>query len=195
MALTPQGRLQVNDRLQTTNSRIFAAGDVCLHDQFTHAADFSARLVVQNALFFGRKKASSLLVPRATYTDPELASVGLTLASARSRGVAVDVFHRPCADVDRARTDDDGPGFVRILVAAGTDRIVGATIVGPHAGDLISEVTVAMGSGTGLGRLAAIIHPYPTLAEAIRQCGDQFNRTRLTPSVKAWMERWFRWLR
>lgn len=195
VALTPEGKLQVDDRLQTTNSRIFAAGDVCLHDQFTHAADFSARLVVQNALFFGRKKASALLVPRATYTDPELASVGLTVASARNRGVAVDVFHRPFADVDRARTDDDGPGFVRILVASGTDRIVGATIVGPHAGDLISEVALAMASGTGLGRLASVIHPYPTLAEAIRQCGDQFNRTRLTPSVKAWMERWFRWWR
>ena len=193
--VTPEGRLVVSDRLQTTNPRIFAAGDVCLHDQFTHAADFSARLVVQNALFFGRKKASALLVPRATYTDPELASVGLTQASARDRGVAVEVFQRSLAEVDRARTDDEGAGFVRIVVAAGTDRILGATLVAPHAGDLISEITLAMASGTGLGRLASVIHPYPTLAEAIRQCGDQYNRTRLTPTVKAWMERWFRWRR
>jgi pyruvate/2-oxoglutarate dehydrogenase complex dihydrolipoamide dehydrogenase (E3) component len=193
--LTPEGRLVVNDRLQTSNPRIFAAGDVCLHDQFTHAADFSARLVVQNALFFGRKRASSLLVPRATYTDPELASVGLTQAAVRERGIEVDVFQRSLAEVDRACTDDEGAGFVRLVVAAGTDRILGATIVGPHAGDLISEITLAMASGTGLGRIASVIHPYPTLAEAIRQCGDQYNRTRLTPTVKAWMERWFRWQR
>jgi pyruvate/2-oxoglutarate dehydrogenase complex dihydrolipoamide dehydrogenase (E3) component len=97
--------------------------------------------------------------------------------------------------VDRARTDDEGGGFVRVLVATGTDRIVGATIVGPHAGDMISEVSVAMQSRIGLGSLASVIHPYPTLAEAIRQCGDRYNRTRLTPRVKAWMERWLRWTR
>ena len=121
--------------------------------------------------------------------------MGLTQAAAGDQGIAVEVFQRSLAEVDRARTDDEGTGFVRILVAAGTDRILGATIVAPHAGDLISEITLAMASATGLGRLASVIHPYPTLAEAIRQCGDQYNRTRLTPTVKAWMERWFRWRR
>lgn len=195
VAFDPRRGVVVNDRLQSTNPDIYAAGDVCLSHQFTHAADFSARIVVQNALFYGRKKAGALLIPRATYTDPEVASVGLTQRNAQETGTAVTAFERPFSEVDRARTDDEGGGFVRILVATGTDRIVGATIVGPHAGDMISEVSVAMQSGIGLGSLASVIHPYPTLAEAIRQCGDRYNRTRLTPRVKAWMERWLRWTR
>ncbi len=187
--------VHVNDRLQTTNPRIFAAGDVCLRHQFTHAADFAARIVVQNALFLGRKKASQLNIPRSTYTDPEIASVGLTRQEAGERGIAVTAFQRDFKDVDRARTDGVEEGFVRILVATGSDRIVGATVVGSHAGELISELSVAMSGGIGLGRLANVIHPYPTLAEAIRQCGDLYNRTRLTPTVKSLMARWLAWTR
>lgn len=187
--------VQVDDHLRTSNRRIFAAGDICSRHRFTHAADFAARTVIQNALFLGRKKASALTIPRATYTDPEVAAVGLTERESTAQGVMVTKFLRDLKDVDRALTEGDADGFVKILVATGTDRIVGATIVARHAGDLISEVSVAMAGDVGLGRLASVIHPYPTLAEAIRQCGDAYNRTRLTPVVKSLFARWLAWQR
>lgn len=118
-----------------------------------------------------------------TFTDPELAHTGWTMAEAARRGVALDTFTQPFEHVDRAITDSDTEGFIRVHTRAGTDRIVGATIVGRGAGDLISEVSLALAAGTGLGRLATVIHPYPTRAEAIRKCGDQFNKRRWTPGV------------
>jgi pyruvate/2-oxoglutarate dehydrogenase complex dihydrolipoamide dehydrogenase (E3) component len=186
----PLKGVQVNDCLQTTNPRIYAAGDVCLNWKFTHAADFSARLVIQNALFLGRKKASALTMPWCTYTDPEIAHVGLYERDARQRGIEVDTYVREFKDVDRAVLDGEEDGFVKFHVRKGHDEILGATIVARHAGEMISEISVAMASRIGLGRLAAVIHPYPTQAEAIRQCGDAYNRTRLTPTVKKWMGRW-----
>ncbi|HTH48833.1 MAG TPA: mercuric reductase [Candidatus Limnocylindria bacterium] len=187
--------VRVDDRLRTTNRHIFAAGDVCSRHMFTHAADFAARTVIQNALFLGRKKASALNIPRATYTDPEVAVVGLTEREAATQGVAVTKFTRELKDVDRALTEGETEGFVKILVAAGSDRIVGATIVARHAGDLISEISIAMAGDLGLGRLASVIHPYPTHSEAIRQCGDAYNRTRLTPTVRLLFARWLGWRR
>jgi pyruvate/2-oxoglutarate dehydrogenase complex dihydrolipoamide dehydrogenase (E3) component len=187
--------VRVDDRLRTTNPRIFAAGDVCLAHQFTHAADFSARIVIQNALFPGRKRLSALTIPWCTYTEPEVARVGLSVAEARERGLEVTAFTREFRDVDRARTDGETKGFVQLLVRKGSDELVGATIVGPHAGDLIGEVGVAVAADLGLGALANVIHPYPTLAEALRQCGDAYNRTRLTPRVKRLFAAWLRWTR
>ena len=187
--------LHVNDRLQTTHPRIYGAGDVCLQWKFTHAADAAARIVVQNALFHGRKRVSALNVPWCTYTDPELAHVGLYECEAAEQGIALDTFTRFFRDVDRAIIDGDDEGFVKIHVQRGTDRILGATIVGRHAGDLISEISVAMAAGLGLGRLASVIHPYPTNADAIRQLGDAYNRTRLTPTVAKWFNRWLAWQR
>jgi pyruvate/2-oxoglutarate dehydrogenase complex dihydrolipoamide dehydrogenase (E3) component/uncharacterized membrane protein YdjX (TVP38/TMEM64 family) len=191
----PRKGILVNDRLQTTNPLIYAAGDVCLDWKFTHAADFSARLVIQNALFLGRKKASALTMPWCTYTDPEIAHVGLYEREARERGMAVDTYVREFKDVDRAVLDGEEDGFVKFHVKKGHDEILGATIVARHAGEMISEITIAMASRIGLGRLASVIHPYPTQAEAIRQCGDAYNRTRLTPTVKKWMGRWLAWQR
>lgn len=176
--------VQVDDHLRTTNARIFAAGDVCMAHKFTHAADFAARIVIQNALFFGRKKLSALTMPWCTYTDPEIAHVGLYEHEAQSRGVALDTFVIQLADVDRAVVDGEEEGFVKIHVRKGSDEILGATIVARHAGEMISEVTLAMVAKVGLGRLASVIHPYPTQAEAIRKAGDAYNRTRLTPLVK-----------
>ena len=187
--------VRVNDHLRTTNARIFAAGDVCLHWKFTHAADFAARIVIQNALFHGRKKLSALTMPWATYTDPEIAHVGLYEHEARERGVTLDTYIVPFEKVDRAITDGDTEGFVKIHTRPGTGEILGATIVGPHAGDLISEVSVAMSAGLKLGQLASVIHPYPTVADAIRKCGDAYNRTRLTPTVKKVFARWLEWTR
>ncbi|MBL9136191.1 MAG: mercuric reductase [Verrucomicrobiales bacterium] len=179
--------VRVDDFLRTSNPRIFACGDVCLSHRFTHAADAAARIVIQNSLFalgpIGRRRWSNVSMAWCTFTDPELAHTGWTMAEAARRGVALDTFTQPFEHVDRAITDSDTEGFIRVHTRAGTDRIVGATIVGRGAGDLISEVSLALAAGTGLGRLATVIHPYPTRAEAIRKCGDQFNKRRWTPGV------------
>jgi pyruvate/2-oxoglutarate dehydrogenase complex dihydrolipoamide dehydrogenase (E3) component len=187
--------VQVNDRLQTTNRRIFAAGDVCSRFKFTHAADAMARVVIQNALFFGRAKASALVIPWCTYTDPEVAHVGLYEAEAKARGIDVQTFTEPMAHVDRAVLDGDTDGFVKIHVRAGSDRIVGATVVARHAGEMISELTLAIVGGLGLRTLARTIHPYPTQAEAIKRVADAYNRTRLTPFVKGLFQKWLAWMR
>lgn len=176
--------LTVNDKLQTTNPKVYGVGDVASQYKFTHAADFLARTAIKNALFFGSEKASDLLIPYATFTSPEIASVGLYGSDLDEKGIEYRVFEKHFKDNDRSMTDDDTVGFVRFRVDAKTDKILGASIVGPDAGNMISEVTVAMQSETGLGKLAAVIHPYPTTAEAIRQAGDVFNKTRLTNTVK-----------
>jgi pyruvate/2-oxoglutarate dehydrogenase complex dihydrolipoamide dehydrogenase (E3) component/uncharacterized membrane protein YdjX (TVP38/TMEM64 family) len=185
----------VNDKLQTTNPNIYAAGDICLPYQFTHLADAAARIVIQNALFFGRKKLSALTIPWCTYTDPEVAHVGLSESAAQKKGIAIQAFVKPLSEVDRAILDGEEEGFVKILVKAGTDKILGATIVARHAGEMISEVSTAMAGRVGLGALAAVIHPYPTQAEAIRQTGDLYNRTRLTPGLKRLFTRYLAWRR
>ena len=187
--------VKVNDRLQTANPRIYACGDICSPYQFTHAADFMARIVIQNALFKGRAKASSLIIPWATYTSPEIAHVGLYEKDATAQGIEVDTFTQEMSKVDRAILDGETEGFVRVHVRKGTDKIVGATVVAAHAGDLIGELTLAMKGKLGLKMIGAAIHPYPTQAEAIRRVGDLYNRTRLTSFVKGLMQRWFAWQR
>lgn len=187
--------INVNDKLQTTNPRIFAAGDVCSRFQFTHAADFMARIVIRNALFKGRAKASALTIPWCTYTSPELAHVGLLPAEAKERGIEIDTFVQDLHEVDRAILEGTDDGFVKVHVRKGTDKILGATIVAHNAGDMIGELTLAMKNDIGLGRIADTIHPYPTQAEAIRKLGDQYNRTRLTPFVKSMFKKWLAWTR
>ncbi len=187
--------VKVNDRLQTTNARIFAAGDVCSPFQFTHAADFMARIVIRNALFGGRAKASDLIIPWCTYTSPEIAHVGLYEAQAGERGIEVDTFVQELGDVDRAVLEGEEEGFVKVHVKKGSDRIVGATVVARNAGDMICEITLAMTHGLGLKKIGATIHPYPTQAEAVRKIADRFNRTRLTPLVKSVFDRWLSWSR
>ncbi len=174
----------INDWRQTSNPTIDAVGDVASKYQFTHMADFMALLVIRNALFFGRDKFSNFLILWATYTDPEVAHVGLYEKDLQAQNIEYATFTREFADVDRSIVDDETEGFVKIHVKKGTDQILGATIAGSHASNLISEITVAMQSETGLSTLASVIHPYPTAAEAIRQCGDAYNRARLTPTVK-----------
>ena len=185
----------VNDRMQTTNPMVYAAGDVCSPYQFTHAADFMARIVIQNALFKGRRKSSSLVIPWCTYTSPEIAHVGLYEHQAKEKNVAIDTYIQKFHDVDRAILEGEESGFVKIHVKHGTDKIVGATIVARSAGDLISEITLAMTHGLGLSKIGSTIHPYPTQAEAIRKLGDQYSRTRLTPLVKSLFSRWLEWSR
>jgi pyruvate/2-oxoglutarate dehydrogenase complex dihydrolipoamide dehydrogenase (E3) component len=187
----------VDDYLRTSNPRVYAAGDVCLGWKFTHAADAAARIVVRNALFrpSGRRRWSALVMPWCTYTDPEVAHVGWNEREARERGVAVDTLVRHMKDTDRARIDGETEGFVKVYVRKGTDRIVGATIVARHAGEMISELTLAMGAGIGASRLSGVIHPYPTKSEAIRQVGDRYQRSRLTPLAQTALRTWLRWAR
>jgi pyruvate/2-oxoglutarate dehydrogenase complex dihydrolipoamide dehydrogenase (E3) component len=188
--------VEVDDTLRSSNPHIYAAGDVASRFQFTHPADATARLVLQNALFPGpKKKLSNLIVPWATYTDPEVAHVGLYDWEAEKAGIAVETFVHHIGETDRGRTDGESEGFVKIHVKKGSDKILGATIVGRHAGELISEVTVAMSGGLGLGHLATVIHPYPTTAEAIRKVADAYNRTRLTPTVAKLFKWWLGWQR
>ncbi|KMY66793.1 mercuric reductase [Desulfocarbo indianensis] len=190
----PKRGVLVDDQLRTSNKNIFAAGDVCLAHKFTHTADAAARIVIQNALFAGSAKLSRLIVPWCTYTDPEVAHVGLYPREIEAQGKKPQTFRVDFAELDRALADD-AEGFVKIHVEQGRDAILGATIVAPHAGEMISEVTVAMAGGVGLKTLASIIHPYPTQAEALKRAGDAYNRTRLTPTVQKWMQRWLAWRR
>jgi pyruvate/2-oxoglutarate dehydrogenase complex dihydrolipoamide dehydrogenase (E3) component len=182
----------VNDYLQTTNPRIYAAGDVCLQYKFTHMADATARIALQNALFAGRKKLSALTIPWVTYTDPEIAHVGMSEREANNTGMRVDTFVRSFRDVDRAVLDGEIEGFVKIHVQHGSDRILGATIVARHAGEMISEIGLAMTSRLGLKAISNVIHPYPTQAEAIKQVGDIYNRGRLTPLIAKILSCWLK---
>ena len=187
--------VEVDDRLRTSNPDIYACGDVCSNHQFTHAADFMARIIIQNTLFMGRKKVSDLVIPWCTYTTPEVAHVGLSEKQAKADGVKIDTYTVQMQEVDRAILDGETDGFVRIHTKKGSDNILGATIVAAHAGDLINEIVLAMNEGIGLGSLANAIHPYPTQAEAVRKAGDLYNRTRLTPKVKSMFDTWLRWRR
>ena len=194
IAATTRG-VTVDARLRTTNRRVFAVGDVNGTGQFTHLADAQARLALQNAFFLGRKRHDALVVPRVTYTSPELATVGLTRAEARERGVETDEVTVEFAHVDRAIVEHDAAGFARVLLKRGTDAIVGVTIVGEAAGEIVGEASVAMANGLSLGKLGAAIHAYPTRAEVLRKAADQYRRTRLTPTVRRAFDLWFRLFR
>jgi pyruvate/2-oxoglutarate dehydrogenase complex dihydrolipoamide dehydrogenase (E3) component len=176
--------VEVDDFLRTTNKRVFAAGDVASRFQFTHAADAMARIVIQNALFKGRARASKLVMPWCTYTSPEIAHVGLYEKDAQERGLAVDTLTVPLEGNDRARLDGDDEGFLRLHLAKGTDRILGATMVAEHAGDLLGEIYLAASQGIGLGKIASVIHPYPTQVEVIKRAADTWRRGKLTPTVQ-----------
>jgi pyruvate/2-oxoglutarate dehydrogenase complex dihydrolipoamide dehydrogenase (E3) component len=187
--------VSVDERLRTSQPRIYAAGDICFPYKFTHTADSMARIVIQNALFHGRAKTSALTIPWSTYTDPEIAHVGLYEHEAEKQGIPVDTFAVELATVDRAILDGEDEGFVKVHVKKGTDTILGATIVAKHAGDMISELTLAIVSRKGLGTIAKTIHPYPTQAEAIKKIADAYSRTRLTPFVKSLFMKWLAWTR
>ena len=195
VAAHPQQGVEVDDRLRTTNSNIYAAGDVCSKYKFTHSADFLARIVIQNTLFMGRAKASKLIIPWCTYTSPEVAHVGIYPHEAADKGIELNTFTQPLSGVDRAILEGETDGFVRVYCKKGSDQILGATIVAAHAGDMIGEIVMAMKHRIGLGKIASVIHPYPTQAEAVRKLGDQFNRTKLTPTVKSLFNAWLKWTR
>ena len=192
--------VQVDGHLRTSNPRVYAAGDICFPFKFTHTADAMAQILIQNALFphpfgLGRASTDSLVIPWCTYTEPEIAHVGLYAADARARGIAVETFTQTLDEVDRAVLEGEDDGFVRVHLKQGSDRILGATIVAGHAGEMISELTLAMKTGAGLGAIAGTIHPYPTQAEALRKVANQVRRARFSARQKSLLSRWFAWTR
>ncbi len=174
--------VKVNDYLQTTNPRIYAAGDICMDWKYTHAADAAARIVIKNALFspfgFGRSKLSSLTMPWVTYTDPEIAHVGIYESD------DAELIKITLDKVDRAIADGETNGFIKLLHRTGSDEILGATIVARHAGEMISEITTAIVGKRGLNTLSTVIHPYPTQAEMIKKAADAYRRKLLTPTSR-----------
>ena len=192
--------VKVNNRLQTTNPRIYAAGDICFPFKFTHTADAMAQIVIQNALFphpFGLAYAGteSLIIPWCTYTQPEIAHVGLYETEAKSKGYEVQTYTYTLDEVDRAILDGEDQGFARIHVQKGSDKILGATIVAAHAGEMISEFTVLMNTGQGVKTLTSTIHPYPTQAEVIKKVGNAWRKANFTESQKNILKKWFAWTR
>ena len=184
--------VHVDDQLRTSNPRIYAAGDVVAGGaRFTHVADAHARIVLRNALFPGARKASARAIPWCTFTDPEVAHVGLGPEAAREAGIELRTFTQPLQVVDRAVLDGETEGFARVHTRKRGGEIVGATIVARHAGEMISEITLAIEAGVDLAALSSTIHPYPTQAEALRKLGDAYERERLTPRVRWLLEKWF----
>ncbi|MGF1479874.1 MAG: mercuric reductase [Cyanophyceae cyanobacterium] len=186
--------ININEYLQTSNPRIYAVGDVAMQSKFTHAADAAARIVIQNALFapfgIGRKKLSTLTIPWCTYTQPEIAHVGISAQEAEERAANLDTFCVPMDDIDRAVIDGETAGFTKIYLKKGTDKILGATIVAAQAGETINVITLAMQKELGLGAIAATIFPYPTQAEIVRKVADAYSLSRFTPAIKKLASIW-----
>ena len=174
VAYDTRSGVHIDDHFKTTNDDIYSCGDVASPFKFTHAADWQARTAIRNMYLGVTESQHNLLTPWCTYTDPEIAHVGKYESELTSQGVEFVTYKRNFADVDRCKCEGVVDGFVKLTSLKGTDKILGCTIVGPNAGDLISEVTVAMTSGMGLSKLAGTIHPYPTTAEAIRQCAAMY---------------------
>ena len=191
---SPAG-IEVNERLQTSNPSIFAAGDVCASFPRTGDVDAIARVCVQNAMFFSRQRISQLAIPHCTYTDPQLAQVGLTLAEADRRDIEVDTYRVELSDVDRAIVDGDQRGFVALYTRRGGSRVVGATIVAAHAGEMIGQISLLMSRRLPISALSEMSHCRPTESEAFLRAADQYQRRRLTPRVKRLLDRWFAWRR
>ena len=187
--------VDVDERLRTSNSRVFAAGDICSRYQFTHAADAMARIVIANALFFTRRKVTDLVIPWCTYTDPEIAHVGYYERDAKAAGYDVATITQPLSEVDRAILDGEAEGFARVHYDSKAGRILGGTIVARHAGEMLGELTLAMVAKQSVGVLSSTIHSYPTQAEVLRKIGDAYMRTQLTPTLKKLFAKWLAWRR
>jgi pyruvate/2-oxoglutarate dehydrogenase complex dihydrolipoamide dehydrogenase (E3) component len=182
----------VDDRLRTSNPRVFTAGDVASRFKFTHNSDEQARLALENALFFGRRRASRLVLPWCTYTSPEIAHVGMYEEEARAAGYNVETLTLPLDAVDRAVLDGESQGFFRVHLQRGRGQILGATLVAEHAGEMISEIGVAMVNRVPVGGIGRTIHPYPTQAEVFRKAADAWRRSKLTPRVRRLLALFFR---
>lgn len=197
MPISQRGTIEVNEYLQTVYPNIYACGDVAGPYQFTHMASYQAWFAVLNAMLGGLKKfrINYKVVPWATFTDPEVARVGLSEQEAKEQGIEYDLTRYGIDDLDRAIADSEAHGFVKVLTAPGSDRILGATIVGYHAGELLTEFVLAMTHGLGLKKIAATTHIYPTLSEANRFTANAWRSARIPTNLLPWAERFFRWRR
>jgi pyruvate/2-oxoglutarate dehydrogenase complex dihydrolipoamide dehydrogenase (E3) component len=186
-----------NAFLQTNYPNIYAAGDVAGPFQFTHTAAHQAWYAAVNALFGNLRafKVDDRVIPRTTFTEPEVATAGLTEADAAQQGIAVDVTRFPLHELDRAIVESAEQGFVKVLTQPGSDRILGATIVGEHAGELLAEFVLAMKWGLGLGRIFATIHAYPTMAEANKFAAASWKKQRVPQHLMPWLRRYHAWRR
>lgn len=197
IGLTPQRTIAVNSYLETDIPHIYVCGDAAGPYQFTHFAAHQAWYASVNALFKGLRRfaVDMRVVPAATYTDPEVARVGLNEQEARAKGIAYEVTRYGLDDLDRAIADSEAEGFVKVLTPPGKDRILGVTIVGSHAGELLAEWTLAMKHGLGLGKLLGTIHAYPTWAESAKYAAGEYRRARQPLTLLAWLEKFHAWRR
>jgi pyruvate/2-oxoglutarate dehydrogenase complex dihydrolipoamide dehydrogenase (E3) component/uncharacterized membrane protein YdjX (TVP38/TMEM64 family) len=195
--LTAAGTIETNAYLQTRYPNILACGDVVGPHQFTHVAAHQAWYATVNSLFLSIKrfKADDRVIPRVTFTDPEVAQVGLTERQAQAQGIGYEVTRYGLDDLDRAITESAAHGFVKVLTPPGKDRILGACIVGEHAGEMLAEFTLAMKHGLGLERILGTIHPYPTWSEAAKYAAGNWKRAHAPQTALAWLARFHSWRR
>jgi pyruvate/2-oxoglutarate dehydrogenase complex dihydrolipoamide dehydrogenase (E3) component len=195
--LNPNRTIEVNQYLQTSTPTIYACGDVAGPYQFTHVAAHQAWYASVNSLFggFKRFKADYSVIPWATFTEPEVARVGLNEIEAGEQNIAHEVTVYGIDDLDRAIADSEDHGFVKVLTEPGKDRILGVTIVGEHAGDLIAEYVLAMKHGLGLNKILGTIHIYPTLAEANKYVAGNWKRAHAPQKLLAWIAKFHAWRR
>ncbi|HEX7668817.1 MAG TPA: mercuric reductase [Polyangiaceae bacterium] len=183
----------VDDFLRTTNRRVFAAGDVCTENKFPHIESTAGRIIVANALFLGRQRLSAQTIPWCTFTDPEIAHVGMYVTTARQENIPVKTFTIMMHEVDRAIADGEEEGFVKLHVREDSGKILGATVVARHAGDLINEISLAMSAGLDLRALARVSQPYPTQSQAIKMAADAYVDSR-REGARGWLRRkWASW--
>jgi pyruvate/2-oxoglutarate dehydrogenase complex dihydrolipoamide dehydrogenase (E3) component len=195
--ISPRGTLATDPFLRTNFPNIYCAGDVAGPYQFTHTAAHQAWYAAVNALFgsFKKFKADYRVIPWATFVDPEVARVGLNEMEANEQGVACEVVRFPFAELDRAIAESEAHGFVKVLTKPGSDKILGVTIVGPHAGDIIAEYVLAMKQGIGLNKILGTIHIYPTLAEANKAAAGEWKKAHVPARLLRWVERYHTWRR
>lgn len=192
VALDDQGLIKVDEKLRSSNSAIFAAGDCAAKLQFTHHADAQARVVVQNALFAPTASVAGFVVPHCTYTSPEVASVGASEASLEQAGTEYDTYEVAFNELDRGRAEDDNTGYAQVFCAKGSDKILGASVVGHDAGEQLAPLCLMMSNQLGLGAAAKTILAYPTRSEYVKRLGDAYNRTRFTPLAQRITKFWFK---
>ncbi|RDE24556.1 pyridine nucleotide-disulfide oxidoreductase [Motiliproteus coralliicola] len=197
LALTADGRIEVNEFLQTRFPNVFACGDVCSPYQFTHSAAHQAWYAVVNALLGGIKrfKVDYSIIPAATFTEPEIARVGYNELEAKAAGIDYEVTEFDLEELDRAIADETASGMVKVLTVPGKDKILGVTIAGPHSGELLSEFTLAMRHGLGLNKILGTIHIYPTLSEANKYAAGQWKRNHVPEKLMGYLARFHRWRR
>jgi pyruvate/2-oxoglutarate dehydrogenase complex dihydrolipoamide dehydrogenase (E3) component len=197
VGITTGRTVGTNDFLQTSYPNIYAAGDVAGPYQFTHTAAHQAWYAAVNALFdpFRKFKADYSVIPWATFVEPEVARVGLNETEAKEQGIAFEVSRYDIDDLDRAIADSEAHGFIKVLTVPGKDRILGVTIVGEHAGDLIAEYVLAMKHGIGLNKILGTIHIYPTMAEANKYVAGVWKKAHAPQALLEWVRRFHAWRR